>query len=88
MNWYKTSKKWKEHLPGGKADGKTPNDFNKKDLEIGKNVEFEHTNNPDIAKEISMDHLEEHPDYYQGLHNMENMLSEIEKKRHIRKEEN
>ena len=30
-------------------------------------VEMEHTNDPDIAKEIAMDHLTEDPDYYSKL---------------------
>jgi len=79
MNWYKISK-YQDKLKGGKADKKTPSDFPKKEVERGKDVEFEHTNTPDIAREISIDHLEEHPDYYTGLKHMENMLKDIEKK--------
>ena len=80
MNWYKKSKKWEENIPGGKADGKKPSDYERSQIEKGKLVEFEHTNDPDIAKEISTDHLEEHKDYYIGLEHMENMLSDIEKR--------
>ena len=85
MNWFKKSKKWEEHLPGGNADGKKPSDFSQKDIERGHDVEFEHTDDPDIAKEITMDHLEEHKDYYTGLKHMEDMLSEMEKREKSRK---
>ncbi|KKM71640.1 hypothetical protein LCGC14_1428600 [marine sediment metagenome] len=85
MNWYKKAKKWKEHIPGGKADGKKPEDFEHSQIERGKTVEFEHSKDPDVAREVSMDHLEEHPDYYVGLKHMEDMLSEIEKREKNRK---
>ncbi len=77
MNWYKKAKKWKDHIPGGRADKKTPADYNKKFVEKGKKIEFEHTDDPDTAREITMDHLEEHKDYYNdknGLPAMENKL--------------
>ena len=80
MNWYKKAKKWKDKIPGGLADGKTPADFERSQVERGKSVEFEHTNDPDTAREIALDHLEEHKDYYVGLENMENMLEDIEKR--------
>ena len=80
MNWFKVSK-YKDRLKGGKADKKVPSDFSKEDIEKGHAVEFEHTDDPDIAKEITIDHLEEHKDYYIGLEHMENMLSNIEKRR-------
>ena len=85
MNWYKQSKKWKSHIPGGKADGKIPSDFEQSQIEKGKKVEFEHTDNPDIAKEIATDHLDEHKDYYIGLEHMENNLKDIEKREKNRK---
>ncbi len=80
MNWYKGAKKWKENIPGGNADGKKYSDYEKSQIEVGKKIEFEHTDDPDIAKEIAMDHLEEHKDYYIGLEHMENMLKDIEKR--------
>jgi hypothetical protein len=68
-------------LKGGKADGMSIEDIAKQDklspdlikqqLKKGEKVEKEHTNNPEIAKEISMDHLEELPDYYDRLDKME-----------------
>lgn len=33
-------------------------------LQAGIDIEMEHTDNPEIAKEIAMDHLSERPDYY------------------------
>lgn len=80
MKIIKTAK-YKDKLKGGKADNKTPEDFNKKDVEEGKTVEFEHTNDPDTAREIAIDHLEEYDDYYVGLKHMENCLKEIKKRK-------
>ena len=40
MNWYKYSKKWKDKIPGGNADGLTPQDFEKSQVERGKEVEI------------------------------------------------
>jgi hypothetical protein len=61
------NRKWKDKLHGGKADDKTPEDFPEDDIRIGTKVEREHTDNPDIATEIAMDHLEEDPEYYDKL---------------------
>lgn len=72
--------KYRDKLDGGKSDKKTPSDFPKEDVEKGHRVEFEHSNDPDIAREISMDHLEEHKDYYVGLEYMEKCLKEIEER--------
>lgn len=55
--------KWVDKLPGGLADKKTPSDYCKQQLEKGVEVEMEHTDDPAIAKEIAMDHLEESEDY-------------------------
>lgn len=60
-------KKYKEHLHGGKADGKKPSDFNEDDIEIGAAVQREHTTDTDTKEEISMDHAQENPDYYDEL---------------------
>jgi hypothetical protein len=38
---------------------------------MGIEVELEHTNDRDIAREIALDHLFELPDYYTRLKNME-----------------
>jgi hypothetical protein len=37
----------------------------------GIKVEMEHTTNPDLAREIALDHLLEMPDYYTKLRGME-----------------
>ena len=50
MNWYKISKKWEDKIPGGKADGMEPSDFEKSQVERGKKVEYEHSNDPDTAR--------------------------------------
>ena len=61
------NREWKDKLHGGKADDKTPEDFDSDDIEIGTAVEREHSSNPDVATEIAMDHLIEDPDYYDKL---------------------
>jgi hypothetical protein len=58
-------------LPGGRADGATDKGFDKKQEAMGHKVEREHTNSPDIAAEITRDHLSEIPDYYTRLKKME-----------------
>ena len=40
-------------------------------LEKGIDVEMEHTDDPEIAKEIALDHLTELPDYYDRLETIE-----------------
>jgi len=40
---------------------------NEQQLEIGIEVEMEHTKNPNIAEGIALDHLIEIPDYYSRL---------------------
>ena len=61
-------------LSGGLADGKNPKKYNKKQLGIGTKIEMEHTNNPEVAQRIAMDHLEEYQDYYVHLRKMEKKL--------------
>lgn len=38
-----------------------------KELKAGIAVEMEHTNDPDTAKRIALDHLSEDPEYYEKL---------------------
>ena len=73
-------KHWHDHLPGGLADNKKPQDFDPKALAEGEKVEREHTSNPHIAEEITMDHLTEHPGYYPALRRMEAKLEGKEKR--------
>lgn len=61
----------KEFIQGGLAKGKSDDDFNQKELRKGTKVEMEHTNDPNIAKEIAKDHLMEDPEYYVKLKKME-----------------
>jgi len=64
-----------DKIPGGLADGMSPDDFDQTDLEAGMKVEMEHTEDSDagrrIAQEIAMDHLSEDPLYYHKLEVME-----------------
>lgn len=61
------NREWKDRLHGGKADNETPEDFDPDDIAIGTAIEREHSNNPDIATEISMDHDQENDTYYDEL---------------------
>lgn len=53
------------------GEGKKDSEFNSKQLEMGKDIETEHTDNEDKAKAIAKDHLVEIPDYYTRLDEME-----------------
>ena len=68
-------------LEGGRADEATVEEIAEKhgvsveeiakQLEMGREIEKEHTTDPDIAERIAMDHLAEIPDYYTRLKKME-----------------
>jgi len=70
-----------DKIKGGKADKISIEDIAKKhdvsvksiksQIEIGKKIEMEHVDDAKLAEEISMDHLEEIPDYYTRLKKME-----------------
>lgn len=66
-----TSDQPAEKVEGGLADGKKPGDFDPEQLQAGVKVEMEHTNDPETAREIAMDHLTEDPEYYTKLAKME-----------------
>jgi hypothetical protein len=72
MNWFKKAKK----VPGGLADGKKDTDFNQKELDMGVEVELEHTKDKELSKDIAKDHLEEFPNYYTELDKMEKKLED------------
>lgn len=55
----------------GKHDFKPNSAFDAKELEMGKKVELEHTENDIIALLIAKDHLTEYPFYYSELEKME-----------------
>jgi hypothetical protein len=60
-----------DRLFGGKADGKPDSKYDPHELAMGKQVEQEHTSDPQLAEEIAKDHLEEIKDYYTRLKRME-----------------
>ena len=64
-------RKQADKVPGGLADKRKPSDFDAKALAKGKKVEREHTDDPDMAQEIAMDHLTEDPAYYDKLEKIE-----------------
>jgi hypothetical protein len=46
-------------------------EYDEKEMEMGMEIEMEHTTNPIVAGRITMDHLAEIPDYYTRLIKME-----------------
>jgi len=60
-------------LSGGLAEreGKKPSDFDPKKVEEGRKVEMEHTDDPAVARKISLDHLTEDVNYYKKLKKIE-----------------
>lgn len=62
---------WRDRLPGGLADKKSPADFDAQALNKGLRVELEHTSDRTTAMEIAMDHLTEDPKYYDKLEKIE-----------------
>lgn len=52
---------------GGKGDNLKPEDVDQVQLKKGIKVEMEHTNKPEIAQEIALDHLAEDKKYYDKL---------------------
>ena len=60
----KVAKKVKDIIPGGIDNGSPDSDFDPKQLEEGIDIEMEHTDDKEIAKEIAKDHLSEVPNYY------------------------
>jgi len=75
-----------ESLAGGNGDYRPDSDFSQKQVAKGEEIEMEHTNTPDLAREIARDHLSEIPDYYTRLEAMEEgakedgQFHEVEKK--------
>lgn len=65
-----------ELIPGGLAAGEPDTKYPKKQLEMGVEIEKEHSPVQAKAKEIAKDHLEEHPQYYSALKAMEKRLEE------------
>lgn len=69
-------KDFKDQLKGGKSDGKDITKYDLKQILLGIKIEQEHTTNKMMALEITMDHLEEIPDYYTRLIEMEEEAEE------------
>lgn len=65
----RVAERWKEKIPGGLA--RVPPKVDPKQVEKGIKVEREHTDDPDVAREIAYDHLTEDPVYYDKLEEME-----------------
>jgi len=51
--------------------------FDRKELLMGIEIEYEHTDDMAIARELSKDHLAEIPDYYTRLHAMQAEINEL-----------
>ncbi len=63
--------KFEQQLEGGLADKRKPEDFPVDQVCKGVEIELEHTDDPYVALEITIDHLAEHEDYYDRLEEME-----------------
>lgn len=74
----------KDDIFGGVGDESPEERYDREQLEKGVKVELEHTNDPELAKEIAKDHLEESKDfkdgtgakYYDRLDEMEEEMEE------------
>lgn len=53
-----------DRIRGGTSDSVSPDEFDPDELAHGINHEMEHTDDPELAEEIAMDHLTEDPYYY------------------------
>jgi hypothetical protein len=62
-------------LHGGRSEGHSPTEFVPQALVRGTIHEMEHTDDAETAMEIAMDHLIEHPDYYDVIEAMEAQMS-------------
>ena len=60
-----------------------PHSFINEQLIKGIKVEMEHTDNPEVARKIALDHLEENPFYYQYLDKMEEELKTLDIDKHF-----
>jgi len=60
-----------------------PHSFINEQLIKGIKVEKEHTDNPEVARKIALDHLEENPFYYEYLDKMEEELKTLDIDKHF-----
>ncbi len=63
--------KWREQIPGGKAKGMKPSDFDAVALAKGTLEEVREHGDFLVAVEVAMDHLTEDPAYYRKLAKIE-----------------
>lgn len=70
MNWYRISQS-KEMDGKAQREGVSKEDVSTSELEMGIEVEKEHTKDEKMAERIALDHLAEIPDYYTRLKKME-----------------
>lgn len=57
----------RDRIPGGLGDKARASDFDREQVAKGIRVEMEHTSDPHVALEITLDHLSENPRYYDEL---------------------
>lgn len=55
-----------DKVKGGLGDGQSDKNYDSEQLNKGIKIELEHTNDPQIAKEIAKDHLQESKDFKNG----------------------
>jgi hypothetical protein len=67
----KSNKKTVDLTGVAAKEGISAQDVDSKQLEKGKRIEMEHTNDASLAEKIALDHLAEIPDYYDRLERME-----------------
>ena len=60
----------RRHLVG-RGQGRNAAEFRATELRMGVEHELEHTDDPDLAEQIAIDHLAETPDYYTRLRAVE-----------------
>jgi hypothetical protein len=60
-----------DRIPGGRAAGHGPSDFDPVQVGIGTRVEMQHTGDARVARQIATDHLMEDGAYYTKLARMQ-----------------
>lgn len=65
---------FEDRLHGGDADGKKPRDFDPRQMAMGMKEEREHTRDPHLRKEITMDHLAQNRKYYSDMERVKHIL--------------
>ena len=73
---YEMMSKFADLATQGFSKGEAPEDLDPEQLEMGIEVEYEHTDDYETARKIAYDHLTEFPDYYDALEEMEDKLLE------------